>query len=100
MAKKQSFGDKVLKRRQERKVMAKLVIAERSRTGTSASEKNSSAGERSSGIEGRQVDHPIRGVAQPVEHCVWDAEVVGSNPAAPTTRIPVLLHTGARSSTG
>ncbi|MCY4171914.1 MAG: hypothetical protein OXE59_04025 [Bacteroidetes bacterium] len=28
MAKKQSFGDKVLKRRQERKIMAKVIVAE------------------------------------------------------------------------
>ncbi len=28
MAKKQSFGDKILKRRQERKVMAKIIVAE------------------------------------------------------------------------
>ncbi len=34
MAKKQSFGDKVLKRRQERKVMAKLIIAEKKPNGS------------------------------------------------------------------
>lgn len=34
MAKKQSFGDKVLKRRQERKVMAKLIVAEKKPNGS------------------------------------------------------------------
>jgi len=33
MAKKQSFGDKVLKRRQERKIMAKLIVAEKKPNG-------------------------------------------------------------------
>ncbi|MCY4673331.1 MAG: hypothetical protein OXD43_06150 [Bacteroidetes bacterium] len=34
MAKKQSFGDKVLKRRQKREVMAKLIIAEKKPNGS------------------------------------------------------------------
>ena len=34
MAKKQSFGDKVLKRRQERKEMAKLIVAEKKSSGS------------------------------------------------------------------
>ena len=34
MAKKQSFGDKVLKRRQERKVMAKVIISEKKSNGS------------------------------------------------------------------
>jgi len=34
MAKKQSFGDKVRKRRQERQVMAKLIIAEKKPNGS------------------------------------------------------------------
>ena len=33
MAKKQSFGDKVRKRQQKRKVMAKLVVAEKKPNG-------------------------------------------------------------------
>ena len=33
MAKKQSFGEKVLRRRHKRKVMAKLVISERKPNG-------------------------------------------------------------------
>ena len=34
MAKSQSFGDKVRKRRQERQVMAKLIIAEKKPNGS------------------------------------------------------------------
>ena len=33
MAKKQTFGDKVRKRKEERKVMAKLIVAEKKENG-------------------------------------------------------------------